>query len=139
MEKRGLLYTHKEVVTLGITNCMQNVTHYQFDVLFGYLREKWALENVNGLLQGLGKTLNLETTETHKYLKKSFYVGDPIVINLYVQSVEEASFILSADFIHSGTQFVHTTMSQKIVSTDTSGKICRLPEALKQSFLSKLV
>jgi acyl-CoA thioesterase FadM len=137
MEKQRLLLADRNVFTLGHTNCMGNVTHYQFDVLFEHIKWKWALESKEELAEILRRPTG-KIFETHKKLGKSFFPGDPYTINFYLESEDENSVILAGDFVSEKTTLVHTSVKQRILKSEAAVNNYRVSETLKRAFLFEL-
>ena len=122
----------KEVrVTFCYTNAEGNVSHDQYARLFGEVRELFGLDFMPNFSEEAGKKYLLKTRDAYYQYLRDFYFGDTILIEMWVEEVRAASFILVANFINKKDKKVHVVAKQQIVYTDMSGRPKRIPEELK--------
>lgn len=108
-----------------------NVSHIQYAKLFGDVRELFGLDVIPGFKEEAGKKYLLKTREASFDLRKDFFFGDTIQVQMSVIEVNGASFRLRADFVNPETGVVHASAMQLIVFANMEGRVARLPEKLK--------
>src|SRR3989344_7697904 len=77
-----------------------NVSHIQYAKLFGDVRELFGLDVIPGFKEEVGKKYLLKTKEASFNMKKDFFFGDTIQVQMFVIKVNGASFRLRTDFVN---------------------------------------
>lgn len=124
-------YTHTVRATLWHTNVEGTVSHDVFAMLFGMVRELFAMKYIPNFAKEMGKKYLLETKSAQYEFRKNFFFGDIIKIVMWIGEVRPASFTLKAEFRNEHNE-VYATGEQKIVFANISGYPTKIPDRLKK-------
>jgi len=124
-------YEYNTRVTFCHTNAEGNVSHDQYAILFGIVRECFGLDFIPNFATEAGRKYLLKTRNASYEYNKEFVFGDVMKIRLWVKELTNASFTLAAEYINATTGEVHARGRQQIVYTDITGKPRRIPADLK--------
>ncbi len=125
------IYEYKSVVTIGDTNCTQNMYFLNFFKLQGIVRELWVRDCVEGGLVDLSKGLLLITRDANCKFIKDFYLYNNIIVRLQMTKIENTNTELRFRFYNADTSDLHSEGYQTIVFADSTHKLIRIPENWK--------
>jgi len=125
------VFEHEEIVTFRYVTPEWNVSHDKYAELFGVTRELFGRSHIPNFNTEVGRKYLLKTRNAHYEYRDDFHMGDTILIQMFVAEVNQASFVLKAEFINKETGKVHATGQQKIVYAKMDGKADRIPSDFK--------
>jgi len=126
-------YIYKTTVTIGDTNCFQNVYFLNYLKITGFVRELWVKDCVQNFDTHLASGLMLINSSASCDFIKDFFVFQPIRCEMSVQKLKHASGELVFRFFHDVTNELHAEARHKIVFADRSHKICAMPEDFRNA------
>jgi acyl-CoA thioesterase FadM len=139
VDEKGPYYEYLNLVTLTETNAEGTVSHDKFAQLFGKVRELAFLEAFpKESISDIGKTLLFHTRVASYDFKKSFRLGDQMLIRIRILKVGNSSFEMGAEFINYQTKEVYVEAKQVIVLTDIQGKPIEIPSNFKDFLLKSI-
>lgn len=122
------IYEYKSVVTIGDTNCTQNMYFLNFFKLQGIVRELWVKDCVENSLVDLSNGLVLITRYASCKFLKDFYLYNNVIVRLQFTKLENTNAELRFRFINADTSELHAEGFQTIVVADNTHKPKRIPE-----------